>query len=96
MRDNTKKPSMFTNILFIFPVMGYFLLEAAIVGVIITVVWKLFLAQFFGGLGYFQIVAFYWIAKMLFFDVFKLITGLAQSPPVEEPDKNVLTEKDFR
>ncbi len=92
-----KKPTMLTNIVFIFPVMGYFLLEALIVGVVITFVWKFFLANQFGNIGYPQIVVIYWIAKMLFFDVFKLIAGLAQTPPppVEE-DKNQLTEKDFR
>ena len=92
-----KKPSILANIMFIFPVMGYFLLEAMIVGVVIALLWKLFLSNHIGNIGYAQIVVVYWIGKMLLFDVFKLITGLSQSPPpVEEQDKNVLTEKDFR
>ena len=64
------------NLLFVFPVMVYYALEALIVGIFITFVWKFLLSGYFGNLGYFQIVGIYWIFKMLFFDVFKLITGL--------------------
>jgi len=91
-----KKPSILANVMFIFPVMGYFLLEALIVGLVITLVWKLFLTNYLFDINYPQVVVLYWIAKMLLFDVFKLITGLSQSPPVEDRDENVLTEKDFR
>ena len=63
------------NILFIFPVMAYYALEAVIVGIFIMVVWKFCLSQFFGNIGYLQIVGIYWIIKMLLFDVFKLIAG---------------------
>jgi len=63
------------DILFVFPVMGYFALEALIVGLVISIVWKLFLSQVIGSLGYPQIASIYWIAKMLQFDVFKLIAG---------------------
>jgi uncharacterized membrane protein len=66
---------MFNNILFIFPVMGYFALEAIVVGVIITLVWKLILSNFLGNIQYLQIVAIYWIVKMLLFDVFKLVAA---------------------
>jgi len=65
------------DILFIFPVMLYFLLEALIVGLIISTIWKFFLSYTFNfNIGYFQIVAIYWIIKMLLFDVFKLVAGL--------------------
>jgi len=76
------------DIVFVFPVMMYYALEAIIVGFFIMIVWGIFLSQFLGDVGYLQIVAIYWIVKMLFFDVFKLIAGLAQqnavNPPVEE------------
>ena len=68
---------MLNDIAFVFPVMFYYALEALLVGLFITVVWKLFLSNFFGSMGYIQIVAIYWIFKMLFFDVFKLIAGLS-------------------
>lgn len=64
------------SIYFIFPIMLYFMFEALIVGVFISVLWRFFLMNNFGHLGYFQIVVIYWIIKMLFFDVFKLIAGL--------------------
>jgi hypothetical protein len=67
------------DIAFVFPVMFYYALEALIVGVVISIVWKLFLSNFLGNVGYLQIVAIYWIVKMLFFDVFKLIAGLASA-----------------
>ena len=70
---------LFNNILFIFPVMGYYALEALIVGIFIMVVWKLFLSRFLGDVGYFQIIAIYWIVKMLLFNVFNLIAGLSSA-----------------
>ncbi|MDA3780959.1 MAG: hypothetical protein PF487_12180 [Bacteroidales bacterium] len=60
---------------FIFPIMLYFMFEAIIVGVFITILWVFFLANKFGHLNYFQIVVIYWIIKMLLFDVFKLINS---------------------
>ena len=70
---------MLNDIAFVFPVMFYYALEALIVGVVISIVWKLFLSNFLGNVGYLQIVAIYWIIKMLFFDVFKLIAGLTSA-----------------
>lgn len=70
---------LLNNILFIFPVMGYYALEALIVGLFVMVVWKLFLSQFLGNVGYFQIIAIYWIVKMLLFNVFNLIAGLSSA-----------------
>ena len=66
---------MLNNILFIFPIMGYYALEAIIVGVFIQILWRLVLSQFLGNIGYLQIVVIYWIVKMLLFDVFKLVVG---------------------
>jgi len=63
------------SIMFIFPIMLYYVFEALVVGVFISVLWKFFLTNQFGHLGYFQIVIIYWIIKMLLFDVFKLIAG---------------------
>ena len=67
---------MLNDLLFIFPIMFYYILEALIVGMIITIFWRLFFANLICELGYFQIVAGYWILKMVLFDVFKLISGL--------------------
>jgi len=71
-----KNHNIFRDILFIFPVMGYYALEALLVGIVISIVWKLFLSNFFGNIGYLQIVTIYWIIKMLLFNVFNLIAGL--------------------
>lgn len=69
------------NLMFIIPVMVYYVVEALIVGIFITYIWKFIVAPHFGNLGYFQIVGLYWIVKMLTFDVFKLVTGLAAMNP---------------
>ena len=66
------------NIYFIFPVMGYYLLEAAIVGIFLMVVWNFALRNILPHINYIEASGIYWIAKMLFFDVFKLIGGLTQ------------------
>ena len=68
------------NLLFLFPVMIYYAFEALIVGLFIVLIWKLLLSNFLGNIGYLQIVGVYWIVKMLFFNVFNLITGLAMMP----------------
>lgn len=60
---------------FIFPIMFYYMFEAIIVGVFISILWVFFLANKFGYLNYFQIVVIYWIIKMLFFNVFSLINS---------------------
>ena len=71
-----KNHNIFRDILFIFPIMGYYALEALLVGMVIALVWKAFLSNFFGSIGYLQIIAIYWIIKMLLFNVFNLIAGL--------------------
>jgi len=65
-----------SNLLFILPVMGYYAIEALIVGLFIWFIWNLIFLQSFGNIPYIQFVGGYWIIKMLLFDVFKLITGL--------------------
>ena len=65
------------NMLFVFRVMLYYVLEALIVGFFITFIWMLLLKNSLGTITYFQIVGVYWIIKMLFFDVFKLLAGLS-------------------
>ena len=67
---------IFNDILFVFPIMLYYAIEAIIVGIFISIVWRFFLTQYLGEVGYLQIVAIYWIFKMLMFDVFKLLAGL--------------------
>jgi len=72
-----KSNNIFKDILYIFPVMGYYAFEAIIVGIFITFIWKLLLSQFLGNIDYLPIVGIYWIIKMLLFDVFKLMAGLS-------------------
>jgi len=73
------KPTLLHNLMFIFPVMFYYALEALVVSIFITGIWALTLKSSLGHIGYFQVVGVYWIVKMLFFDVFKLITGLSNA-----------------
>lgn len=68
---------MLNDLLFIFPVMFYYLLEGLVVGMVITIIWTLFLSEIYD-LSYMQVVSIYWILKMVLFDVFKLISGLKQ------------------
>jgi hypothetical protein len=68
----------FKNILFIFPVMGYYLLESVIAALFVRFVWRFFLQDLTGVyISYLQWVAIIWIIKVIFFDVFKLISGLS-------------------
>jgi general stress protein CsbA len=79
------------SIAFVFPVMVYYLFEAIIVALFITVIWNTVLIDKFGRIGYFQWVTIYWIIKMLLFDVFKLISSLNSGginiPKENESDK---------
>ena len=80
------------NMLFVFPVMIYYVFEALIVGFFITFIWILLLKNSLGTITYFQIVGVYWIIKMLFFDVFKLLAGFAGAFSVrpQNPDHRPL------
>lgn len=65
------------NLLFIIPVMVYYFFESLIIALFISVIWKYFLSESTDiYLTYFQWVLVIWIIKVIFFDVFKLITGV--------------------
>lgn len=65
------------NIMFIFPVMGYYLLESVILAFFITIVWNFILEPTVQiHVSYLQWVAIIWIVKVILFDVFRLISGL--------------------
>mgnify|MGYP001571990488 CR=1 FL=1 len=71
-KDNLK------NILFIFPVMVYYFFESIIIAIFISIVWKFALQQLTTiNITYFQWVCIIWIIKVIFFDVFKLLSGLS-------------------
>jgi len=77
------------NILFIIPVMLYYFVEAMVVGIFITLVWRIFLAEALNiYIGYFQWVAIIWIIKVLLFDVFKLISAFMFAPPQNNNEDN--------
>jgi len=77
MNNQINNKDSLKNILFIFPVMGYYLLESMILAIFVGFVWRFFLQKFTGiDVGYLQWVAIIWIIKVIFFDVFKLISGL--------------------
>lgn len=64
-------------LVFIFPVMGYYLLESVIISIFVTVIWKYFLFSIINvSINYVQWTLIIWIVKMLLFDVFKLINSL--------------------
>lgn len=66
------------NLLFIFPVMFYYFLESLIAAIFVGFVWRFALQPVLNiEIGYFQWVAIIWIIKVVFFDVFKLISGLS-------------------
>ena len=68
----------FKNILFIFPVMVYYFLESIVIAIFISVIWKLVLQSLTTiNITYFQWVCIIWIIKVIFFDVFKLLSGLS-------------------
>jgi hypothetical protein len=66
------------NIFFLFPVMGYYLLESIVAAFFVSFAWRFVFAQPTGiYISYVQWVVGIWIIKVIFFDVFKLIAGLA-------------------
>jgi len=72
----------FKNIWFLFPVMGYYLLESMVAAIFVTLVWRFLLFPIFSiNITYLQWVAIIWVVKVVFFDVFKLISGLSSIPP---------------
>jgi len=62
------------NILFLIPIMIYYLIESIILALFINLVWKLILQSKFNiYLSYLDWVAIIWIIKVVFFDIFKLL-----------------------
>ncbi len=71
------------NAIFIFPVMGYFLIESVIIALFVSFVWNFFLDELFQiQIRYVQWVGIIWIIKTLFFNVFNLL------PTLKDSDKN--------
>jgi hypothetical protein len=67
------------NMFYILPVMGYYFLESMLIAAPVFIVWRFVLLKTFEVyVSYFQWVGIIWIIKVIFFDVFKLITGLSQ------------------
>jgi len=72
------------NILYIIPVIGYFLLEAVVLGIFVNFVWRLILEPWCGvAINYLQWVAIIWLIKVLFFNIFNLFSGMIMTPPPE-------------
>jgi len=68
------------NIWFLFPVMGYYLLESMILAIFVTLIWKFLFYPLTGiHISYLHWAGIIWIVKVIFFDVFKLISGLASA-----------------
>lgn len=77
------------NIFFIFPVMGYYLLESIVAAIFVNFVWRFVLEDFTGyTIGYMKWVAILWLIKVIFFDVFKLISGLSTMDNFNQNEEN--------
>lgn len=69
------------NVVFIFPVMGYFLIESVIIALFVSVAWNFILKSLIPiDVTYVQWVVIIWIVKVICFDVFKLLAGLSGIP----------------
>lgn len=65
------------NALIVLPVMGYYLIESMIIALFISFVWNFFLEELFHiSISYFQWIGIIWIIKIIFFDVFKLLSAV--------------------
>lgn len=70
--------------------MIYYFVESALISIFITLAWKFFLEPTFNfHIGYFQWLAMIWIVKVIFFDVFKLLSNIVMIPP--QNDNNETT-----
>jgi len=78
------------NILFIFPVMVYYFFESLIISIFISFVFDFVLSSIINiNISYFQWVCIIWIIKIVFFDVFKLISGLStMNNNIKEKEEN--------
>lgn len=76
------------NVVFIFPVMGYFLIESVIIALFVSVAWNFILKSLIPiDVTYVQWVVIIWIVKVICFDVFKLLAGLSNIP--EPKNENI-------
>ena len=76
------------NVVFIFPVMGYFLIESVIIALFVSVAWNFILKSLIPiDVTYVQWVVIIWIVKVICFDVFKLLAGLSSIP--EPKNENI-------
>jgi len=65
------------NIAYLFPVFGYYLVESIVIAIFTTVVWKFILGPLFNfPINYLQWISIIWISKIIFFNVFNLISGI--------------------
>lgn len=61
------------NLLFIFPIILYYLVESIVIGCIVYLIWHFILQfKFNFTLSYFDIVFIIWIIKIVLFDIFKV------------------------
>lgn len=83
------------NIWFLFPVMAYYLVESFVAAIVINLVWKFILLPLTGiPITFLQWVAIIWIIKVVFFDVFKLLSGFISIPaPQNNVDTNTVKEE---
>jgi hypothetical protein len=77
------------HIFFLFPVMGYYLLESIVAAIFVNAVWQFVLQDFTGiKINYIKWVAIIWIIKVLLFDVFKLLSGFTQYNNTNDNQEN--------
>lgn len=80
------------NLMYLLPVMVYYAIESFVIALFVSLLGRTLLYDILGGISYLQWVAIIWIIKVVFFDVFKLITGLTgageQARRMEEQDYN--------
>jgi hypothetical protein len=63
------------NMIYILPILLYYLIESLLIGGIIWLGWILMFQQKFNfTLSYFNVVFIVWTFKMIFFDIFKIST----------------------
>jgi hypothetical protein len=81
------------NMWFIFPVMVYYFFESIVIAIFVSFIWKFVLQSLTTiDITYFQWVCIIWIIKVIFFDVFKLLSGLSTmyNPNNKTNEKQVL------
>jgi len=73
------------NVFFLLPIMGYLLVESFIIAIFTSFIWNFFLINLFRiEITYIQWVSMIWIIKIVFFDVFKLISVMNNTNKIDE------------